>query len=278
MYKARTRDPVTLLLESRSIPEMLAIATFLSKVAEHDRRVVRDAAVLAAEADYQAAQLEDLKAEDLMLRGLREQRLDRMREALADQEAFVAALTADQLKTVLEYRAAAKLTRKQWEAASVPLSHRVLYVDGVVEPYDGTWKVSEFHPTRYRATGKKLAVRTSWYGPGFHGRRAASGQIYHQGDLTCASRTLPFGTHLALTFKGKRVVVVVNDRGPYVPSDPARNLDLSAGARSVLGFWGVIDCEGEFVGPIPDALVDVDERDDPGRPRASRDRGGSRAR
>jgi len=89
---------------------------------------------------------------------------------------------------------------------------------------------------------------TSWYGGVFNGRGTASGQIYNMDDLTCASRTLPFGTRIALTLGDKRVIVVVNDRGPYVDG---RNLDLSRGARRALGFWGVAKIDAEFVQPVP---------------------------
>lgn len=74
----------------------------------------------------------------------------------------------------------------------------------------------------------------SWYGPGFHGRRSASGESFNQHALTAAHRTLPFGTQVRVTNlnNGRNVVVRINDRGPY---SHGRIIDLSAGAASAIG-------------------------------------------
>ncbi|BAQ64585.1 septal ring lytic transglycosylase RlpA family protein [Geminocystis sp. NIES-3709] len=74
----------------------------------------------------------------------------------------------------------------------------------------------------------------SWYGPGFHGRRTASGERFNQHDLTAAHRSLPFGTRVQVTNmrNGRSVVVRINDRGPHVRG---RIIDLSAGAARVIG-------------------------------------------
>lgn len=72
----------------------------------------------------------------------------------------------------------------------------------------------------------------SWYGPGFHGRRAADGSIYDQGAYTIAHKTLPFGTIVVLEYRGRRVPAVVTDRGPYIAG---RDFDLSLGLAKRLG-------------------------------------------
>ena len=80
-----------------------------------------------------------------------------------------------------------------------------------------------------------LVGLVSWYGPGFHGRRTASGERYNMNAMTCASRNLPFGTMLELTnlSNGEKAVVRVNDRGPFYRH---RILDLSLAAAKKLGF------------------------------------------
>jgi rare lipoprotein A len=77
--------------------------------------------------------------------------------------------------------------------------------------------------------------RVSWYGPGFHGRRTANGEIFDTHDLTMAHRSLPLGTTVRVTNleNGRSVVVRVNDRGPYVRG---RVADLSHAAAQRLGF------------------------------------------
>ena len=72
---------------------------------------------------------------------------------------------------------------------------------------------------------------TSWYGPGFHGRLTANGEVYDQMGLTAAHKTLPFGTRLRVCYQGC-VNIRINDRGPYIG---ARELDLSKGAAQAIG-------------------------------------------
>ncbi len=89
------------------------------------------------------------------------------------------------------------------------------------------------------SSGKVLqSGRASWYGPGFHGRRTASGETFNTNDLTAAHRTLPFGTKVRVVNKktGKSVVVRINDRGPYAHG---RVIDLSKASAQAIGISGV---------------------------------------
>jgi rare lipoprotein A (peptidoglycan hydrolase) len=91
-------------------------------------------------------------------------------------------------------------------------------------------------------THQTLGGTASWYGPYFHGRQTATGEIFNQHELTAAHKTLPFGTYLKVRnqLNGRTVVVRVNDRGPYIGD---RSLDLSYAAAQCLG--------AEHVGVIP---------------------------
>lgn len=82
--------------------------------------------------------------------------------------------------------------------------------------------------------GLKIKGEASYYGPGFHGKQTASGEIFDQEDYTCAHKSLPFGTKLKVVRvdNGSSVVVRVNDRGPYVDG---RILDLSVAAGKKIG-------------------------------------------
>ncbi len=71
----------------------------------------------------------------------------------------------------------------------------------------------------------------SWYGPGFHGRLTANGEVYNQNHFTAAHKTLPFGTRLRVCYKAC-ANVRINDRGPFTG---ARELDLSYGAAKAVG-------------------------------------------
>jgi rare lipoprotein A len=85
-----------------------------------------------------------------------------------------------------------------------------------------------------RSPGAEYARgKASWYGPGFHGKRTASGERFDMNDLTAAHRTLPFGTRVRVRNpqNGREVVVRINDRGPHI-SD--RIIDLSKAAAATL--------------------------------------------
>lgn len=77
-------------------------------------------------------------------------------------------------------------------------------------------------------------MRASWYGPKFHGRITANGEVYDQMAFTAAHKSLKFGTLLKLTNKknDKSVIVRINDRGPYIPG---RQLDVSKAVAIELG-------------------------------------------
>ena len=72
----------------------------------------------------------------------------------------------------------------------------------------------------------------SWYGPGFAGRKTASGERFNPSDLTAAHRTLPFGSKVRVTHGGRSVVVRINDRGPF---HGGRVIDLSQAAAEQIG-------------------------------------------
>ncbi len=82
--------------------------------------------------------------------------------------------------------------------------------------------------------GKILYFVTSYYGSKFHGRHTSNGEIFDMYKLTCAHKTLPFGTVLRVTNEdnNKSVTVRINDRGPFVSG---RDLDLSYAAAKEIG-------------------------------------------
>lgn len=75
----------------------------------------------------------------------------------------------------------------------------------------------------------------SYYHDKFHGRKTASGKLYNKNEMTCAHKTLSFGTklHVINVHNNKDVIVTVTDRGPFVKG---RVLDLSRIAAKKLGF------------------------------------------
>jgi len=81
----------------------------------------------------------------------------------------------------------------------------------------------------------------SWYDcatPGQCSRSkiTANGERFNPNALTAAHKTLPFGTKLRVTHKGRSVIVRINDRGPFVKG---RHIDLSRAAARKIGCKGV---------------------------------------
>ena len=98
--------------------------------------------------------------------------------------------------------------------------------------------------------------KASYYGNKFHGRRTSDGSRYHKDSLTCAHRTLPFGTLLKVRNQknGREVVVKVTDRGPF---GPGRIVDLSMAAAREIGMvqQGVVPVEVTRVGHVNDSKL-----------------------
>lgn len=122
-------------------------------------------------------------------------------------------------------------------------------------PYQiaGRWYVPKEDPT-YDKVGT-----ASWYGPGFHGRKTANGEVFDQRDLTAAHPTLPLPSLVEVTnlANGRRLIVRVNDRGPYAHD---RIIDLSKRVAEELGFasLGTARVRVRYVRPAPlDPAQDV---------------------
>jgi rare lipoprotein A len=95
----------------------------------------------------------------------------------------------------------------------------------------------------------------SWYGRDFHGLSTSSGETYNMHAMTAAHTTLPLPTWVEVTnlANGKRVVVKVNDRGPFVDN---RLIDLSYAAATALDMVqsGTTRVEVRAVAPPPDTF------------------------
>ena len=78
---------------------------------------------------------------------------------------------------------------------------------------------------------------SSYYGPKFHGKLTANGEIFDMYGVTAAHKEFPFNTVVRVTNvnNGKSLIIRINDRGPYVDG---RILDCSFGAAKKLGFVG----------------------------------------
>jgi rare lipoprotein A len=86
------------------------------------------------------------------------------------------------------------------------------------------------------AEGYKEKGLASWYGNPFHGRKTASGEVYNMHEISAAHKTLPLHTWVEVKNlkNNKRMVVRINDRGPFIDG---RIIDLSQAAAKELGVY-----------------------------------------
>jgi len=91
-----------------------------------------------------------------------------------------------------------------------------------------------YYPEAVDDGGYEKTGDASWYGPGFHGKKTASGERFNENDITAAHPTLPMPSLVLVTNlqNNKMVVVRVNDRGPFHSN---RIIDLSKKSAQMIG-------------------------------------------
>lgn len=113
-----------------------------------------------------------------------------------------------------------------------------------------------YHPLKKIRTGYTQKGLASWYGPGFHGKKTSSGEVYDMHELTAAHSTFPLQTLVKVTNleNNREVVVRINDRGPFVGD---RLIDLSYGAAGKLGMVknGVVPVKVAVLGPADPRML-----------------------
>jgi len=123
-------------------------------------------------------------------------------------------------------------------AKQIPISREDL--NAKQEKHIGYFKVGNPYSIKGRTYYPKEKYQysetgmASWYGPGFHGKMTANGEIFNQYELTAAHRTLQMPSMVRVTNleNGKSIIVRVNDRGPFAHN---RVIDLSQRAAEVIG-------------------------------------------
>ena len=139
-----------------------------------------------------------------------------------------------QSRTALVLFAATVLTGGISEASARPYRHHghhhhhFHHARANVSP---SWRDANASVTPSSGTGRTFSGIASFYG-NESGSKTASGQRFNQEAMTCAHRSLPFGTRLRVTHGDRSVVVTVNDRGPFIRG---RVLDLSTAAARAVG-------------------------------------------
>lgn len=234
-YKSGAGGSLALLLSAESMGEMLTLAEAAATGAELDARSLRR--WQRARRSISAAQdaLEDRKERLLRAQARVEEVTSEIGMTLQDRRLALAEMM-DRIDAMeaLARRAARRRERRTAAAADAPSGAGPQVSSGGAAG------------TGFVATGVTFEGLASWYGPGFEGQTTASGDVFHAGGMTAASLDLPLGTWLRVSWQRRSVVVLVNDRGPYIDG---RVLDLSRGAAEVLGFTGLAWVTAEVILP-----------------------------
>ena len=249
-YEYGPATTLSLFLSAQSPDDLASVNEFTSSVVSQDMDAVN--AVQNAENDLRArrqdlaARRASLARQQVGVRAL----MDRMRTDLSRAEdaarrANLQVSSLEQQKQALEAAQARESARQGRVADESTSGSPDAGGDpgGVPDPpgFDQAHLLSLLGPTGGRTcstppglrdTGQRISGKATWYGPGFVGRRTASGAIFDPRLFTAAHRTLPFGTFVRVHYHGKCAIVLINDRGPYIYD---RILDLSQAAGQYLG-------------------------------------------
>ena len=104
-------------------------------------------------------------------------------------------------------------------------------------------------PAPLTTTVRRTGIAT-WFGPGFYGQRTACGQTLTPAVVGVANRTLPCGTLVKVSYRGRRLTVPVIDRGPY---SNGADWDLTSEAARTLGLKDSVRIGARIVGRVPNS-------------------------
>lgn len=217
-YKgSTTTDRLALILASGDLNDMLASVEATGHAADAEAEAI--AALVAEREEVEAAQerVDERKQALLAAQARAEALAGETESALAERNDVLAELSDE----------VAELERQARQAAAAAAQPDEAFLD-LLSPSGPAPGI----PDGFAGTGVRFEGLASWYGPGFEGNLTASGDVFDSSLYTAASKTLPLGTWLYVEYNGRGVVVLVNDRGPYV--EP-RILDLSRGAAQAIG-------------------------------------------
>ena len=259
-YRRGSLDPFQVLFGAHSLQGLIAGLDFLVFAGEQDSRIIDQVKEARAEARALRKSLRDREARIGKLRRNTNARRASIASQIARQQAALDSLNADIRALVKEQERAAAAAMSAsgghvYVGTGASWMNAASLVPGAVATVEGhpgaRFVIPKGQATRYLDSGIGFDWGTSTYGNADNApspTSSASNRSFNENELTCANKTLPFGTLLAISYNGKHVIVVVSDRGPYIPG---RSLDLSTAAARIIGLPGVATVRADIVVPAP---------------------------
>lgn len=220
-YKSGPTTDVALLLSARDLNDVFTLSVASARAAESDEDALQGLLEAKQAAELAQARIDERKqsllfdqARVAIVRSEIEDTLEVRRDTLDDLEKEIAILEAE-ARRLASYAADPSAALKELLEGTGPSR-------GIPEDFAGT--------------GVVLEGTASWYGPGFEGNPTATGDIFDSDLYTAASKELELNSWLFVEHQDAGVVVLVNDRGPYVKD---WILDLSRAAAEAIGITGI---------------------------------------
>jgi rare lipoprotein A len=233
LYRSSGVGFLETLLASRTLDDFTDTVVLLNYVAQDDAALLKTLQEESAQREATQADLrKELKRSEAVA-AARKADVARAQKGVDAAQAWADTLD-DEINTALERERAAANARAAASAKPAPGGG----ADGGGATGGGS---GESAKGKYEATGVTFTGLATWYGVG---TGTASGERFNPEAMTCAHKTLPFGTWVRVTYKGKSVTVRVNDRGPY---GKGRVIDLTRRAAEIIGLKragvGKVTCE-----------------------------------
>lgn len=260
LYRTGGTGFVDVLLGASTFEQFSTRLAVLTQIAEADASLVSALKGQRAESARLTTELKQREAKQATQLATVAAQRRRVQSSVNDQQAYLSSLSA-QVQTLVDQQEAAaaraaSTTNLTATASSVsgPKPKQPMPDSGgstslskaTIAGRSGSWTVMSNEPKKYRSTGVSFDGVATQYSNSDNGTGTSSGRTFNDQELTCASRTLPFGTRLAVSRGSNRVIVVVTDRGPFTKG---RILDLTIRAGGIVGIDGVGKVHCEIVEP-----------------------------
>ena len=225
-YKRGSVTRLAMLLSADTLGELMTMAEATFSAGEIEGEAVERLEAARIEVEAAQAKLDERKQFLLANQAAAQVLADQISDTIAARSARLGEMT-DRIAELEEQAREAALVASA--AQNIDVGEELLKILQPSGPSDDI-------PNGFASTGVTFEGIASWYGPGFEGNPTASGQIFDPSLYTAASKELPLGSWLHVSHQGRGVVVLVNDRGPYVDG---RILDLSHAAAQAIGITGL---------------------------------------
>ena len=262
LYRTDGAGFVDVLLGAKTFDDFAARLSVLQTIASKDAGVIAALKRDRAEAARILGVLKMREAQQKSLVAKVGAHRDGVQRELNQEQAYLGSLSSQVAALVAEQEKAAAATASSSSSGgsskpsggsappakpSPPASSGSVKLKlATVTSRSGSWWVMAKESSTYRSTGDTFSGEASEYGTNDNGTGTASGRRLNDNELTCAHPTLSFGTRIAVTHSGKRIIVIVTDRGPYTRG---RVIDLTHRGARLLGIDGIGQVKCEVVDP-----------------------------